>query len=207
MEHVEAHESHAVERYLLNEMTEDERDVFENHTFDCSACAEDLMDGARLMDSGRAVALETAKVVSIESRRRTLTTWAPLAAAAILVIALSPILIPRRSAPSIYVLDAPQLLAAGESRSTQTVTKLRAGQRNLLVVDVPQEPAFPRYEIVIRDAAGKTRITQPASAEQTKESLNLLLDPLPSGSYVLAIDGVHDDGKRTAVDSHRVQVQ
>ncbi len=42
MEHDMAVETKASERYLLNEMSEEERLAFEAHYFECEACAEDV---------------------------------------------------------------------------------------------------------------------------------------------------------------------
>ena len=41
MEHVEAVDTLAIERYLLEEMTQQERESFEEHFFSCAECAED----------------------------------------------------------------------------------------------------------------------------------------------------------------------
>ena len=45
MNHSEAVEQMASERYLLNELTPDARDAFEEHVFDCPECALDLRAG------------------------------------------------------------------------------------------------------------------------------------------------------------------
>ena len=46
MNHTEALEQMAAERYLLNELSTDARDAFEEHFFDCPDCALDLRAGA-----------------------------------------------------------------------------------------------------------------------------------------------------------------
>src|SRR5436305_15330434 len=48
MEHSEATDTMAAERYLLGEMTPEDRDAFEEHFFDCSDCAADVRDGAMI---------------------------------------------------------------------------------------------------------------------------------------------------------------
>jgi hypothetical protein len=42
MEHEVASKSQAVERYLLGEMAQDERDAFEEHYFTCAECADEV---------------------------------------------------------------------------------------------------------------------------------------------------------------------
>lgn len=93
MDHQQALATHAVERYLLNELDGVDRDAFEDHYFTCPACAEDVKAGAQMRDGVRAGLLDTvaatrpAKVVPIESRRRSMTaTFIPWAVAASLAL-------------------------------------------------------------------------------------------------------------------------
>ena len=58
MRHKDAIRDNAVERYLLGEMTEDQRAIFEEHYFDCPVCAVDVTDGTRMMMAGQLVATE-----------------------------------------------------------------------------------------------------------------------------------------------------
>lgn len=51
MDHRQAIETLASERYLLDEMTEAERERFEEHYFACSECADDVRAGALMRDS------------------------------------------------------------------------------------------------------------------------------------------------------------
>ena len=43
----------AAERYLLDELTLEERDAFETHLFDCPECALDLRAGAAFVDEAK----------------------------------------------------------------------------------------------------------------------------------------------------------
>ena len=49
MDHGEALQMMAAERYLLDELTPEERDAFELHMFGCHECALDLRAGAAFM--------------------------------------------------------------------------------------------------------------------------------------------------------------
>jgi hypothetical protein len=53
MEHDRAVETQAVERYLLGEMTPDEREEFEEHYFACAECARDVRAAARFRANAR----------------------------------------------------------------------------------------------------------------------------------------------------------
>ena len=42
MDHIEAVNNQAVERYLLGQMPDAEIDAFEKHFFECGSCAEEV---------------------------------------------------------------------------------------------------------------------------------------------------------------------
>jgi anti-sigma factor RsiW len=100
MEHVEAVDTLAIERYLLEEMTPEERESFEEHFFTCAECAEDaraavkMADGARrglARDTGGATAADPGVVVPFRPapvRWRT-SVALPWAAAALLAVGLA----------------------------------------------------------------------------------------------------------------------
>jgi hypothetical protein len=48
MDHKVASQTHAVERYLLDEMPSSERDAFEEHYFECTECAEEVRSASAL---------------------------------------------------------------------------------------------------------------------------------------------------------------
>ena len=93
MDHQQAIATHAAERYLLNELGDADRDAFEEHYFTCATCAEDVKTGALMREGVRAGLIDTAadtrsaKVVPIESRRRSMTAvFVPWAVAASLAL-------------------------------------------------------------------------------------------------------------------------
>jgi len=53
MDHSEAVEQMAAERYLLDELTPDAREAFEAHLFDCPDCALDLRAGAAFVEEAK----------------------------------------------------------------------------------------------------------------------------------------------------------
>jgi hypothetical protein len=69
MTHEQAIGALAAERYLLEEMTETERDDFEAHYFSCAACADDVRLGAVLREGVRSTPSERSaaagRVVSV----------------------------------------------------------------------------------------------------------------------------------------------
>lgn len=53
MDHSEAQEQMAVERYLLDELSPEEREAFEAHFFDCPECAFDLRAATAFVDEAK----------------------------------------------------------------------------------------------------------------------------------------------------------
>jgi len=53
MAHEEAEKTNAVEGYLLNDLTEDQRSRFEAHYFECQTCAEAIFAGQSLLEGIR----------------------------------------------------------------------------------------------------------------------------------------------------------
>ena len=64
MGHEEANRIEAAERYLLGELSDAERDQFEEHFFGCQACAEDVRTGAIFEANARAVLAEQPRQAS-----------------------------------------------------------------------------------------------------------------------------------------------
>ena len=67
MQHTEADQNLAVERYLLGEMTTSEMEQFEEHLFLCPECAESVKTGATFVENARAVFKEPAPQAARES--------------------------------------------------------------------------------------------------------------------------------------------
>src|SRR5919112_1944127 len=54
MKHEDAVETMAAERYILGELPEGERDIFEAHFFECTDCASDIRVLSQLKEGTRA---------------------------------------------------------------------------------------------------------------------------------------------------------
>lgn len=91
MNHQQALETMAAERYLLREMTAEERRLFEEHYLECAECLEAVTFGTDFLEAGAEVAREkSARAASpLPSwRERLLATWlrpAPALAFALLL--------------------------------------------------------------------------------------------------------------------------
>jgi hypothetical protein len=222
MEHDEAIQTNAAERYLLGEVTAAEADSFEEHYFDCRVCAEDMREGARLLESGRDIVRDEresgeAVVVPFDSHPKRRPMWLPIAIAAVLALGIAlPSLLDRarrsESNETATVRSERPLtfFLRGISRGTggENLVVLGAHKDLQLNVDVAPPPTpYPRYDLTVRDARGKTIANKSVAAEETEEPVPLLLRELPAGSYEVVIEGVPVDGNRSKITALSFQVR
>jgi hypothetical protein len=86
MDHQEATDTLAAERYLLGEMEGAERDAFEAHFFDCAYCADDVRDAALMKDGVRTGLMNGKRRTSVRQMGWRPAIAIPWAAAATLAI-------------------------------------------------------------------------------------------------------------------------
>jgi hypothetical protein len=179
MNHVEAVKTLAIERYLLEEMTQEEREAFEEHFFSCTECGEDARHAATMRDgvrSGLAAegAGERGRVLPM---RPAAAGWRssvalPWAAAALLAIGLGyqtvagPLLSSRRQLDS-FALTPSTLRPA--SRGQEAVVSPGPGAIVTLAVDLggAQFDGDIRYELASADgkaiASGQAPLPSPGA--------------------------------------------
>lgn len=204
MEHSEATEIMAAARYLLGEMNDDEKNAFEEHFFGCGLCAEEVKDGAALIDTLRAERHRHSPAV----HARSAASWW-LAAAAVVVIAFlgyQNLALRRDSSPR--VLPSYSLLTIGTRGAGETVIE-HGAQPFALYVDVPPNPPYPQYEIDIRNESGRSAAVFPVSAEQARETVVLYVPGgrLKPGRYTLSINGIPSQGNRVQISSSVLDVR
>lgn len=210
MSHTEAMESNAVERYLLGEMNDDQRQTFEDHYFDCRLCAADVTDGMLFMSAGRGVAREAENNVRKFAPRA--TRWFPqAAAAAVLAVSLlgngylALVKVPRmaeaaRESEAIVRKSEvmplrEQQIRISQIRGPEAPEQIRPGTR--ISVDIPPREDAVSYVLEVRDRDGKLRGTEvPATRKQAKEPFSMWIGSLPADRYELVIRGVRKDGNR-----------
>jgi hypothetical protein len=201
MEHSEAIDTKAAERYVLGEMTPEERDRFEEHFFDCSDCAQSVRD-----DVSIAAGIRTARPEEAAAPRT--MWWAAAVAAALIAIVgyQNFVTIPRlrgAAAPAARLAHPVSLLMA-ESRGGSIAPVIVTPDEDVpLFFDVPPETPYPTYEAEVRDAAGKVRATIPISAQDARETVTMLIrgGVLASGDYEVVVSGV-DVAKRKVPLAH-----
>lgn len=216
MEHLEAIEMKAAERYVLGDLPGDLREQYEEHFFGCVECAEELKLAAAFVENTRA-ALETeamatpARLPVAAAQRPASSGWfaaflrpsfaLPVFAALLLLAAYqSFLIIPRLKETSARSLAAaaPQALASfslltANSRGAEPVTiSVAAGQPFSLYFDIPPDGHYSSYVCEFQNAAGAPEFSLNISAEQAQNAVQLLIPSasLGTGNHVLVVRGL-----------------
>ncbi len=201
MSHEQAVRSQAAERYVLGELTQEEREAFEGHYFDCSACFDQVKLGAQFLH-------HAGEVLDREPEKGWLATMlgdfrrpAAAFAAAMLVCAIG-MGIYQQSV--IAGLKGPRIEArymlTGEVKGGPAKVVSVSRQAGLsLRVEFLRKPEFTSYQAQIVTEAGKVKTSLPVPASATDDSVTITLpaSALVAGKYSLVIYGLTQDGART----------
>jgi hypothetical protein len=214
MEHTEAIETNASDRYALGQLSAAEADAFEEHYFDCADCAEDVRLGMTIMEGGRRLVREAeepveaplAPVVPIDSRPRW-GKWIPAAAAAALMaipINIALLMRMQSAAPQVVQVAAPP----DPAKALVTAQFLELAPRGVsplitadtMYFNVDTEPRYENYEVQVLDTAGKV-VSKEQYPSKVVEEQPLSVDTrvLRPGNYQLVIFGTEPAGQSTRI--------
>ncbi len=188
---------------MLDQMTEAERETFEEHYFNCRICVENVK-AIDLMS--RAIQPQPIRQPVRKWRPMTVAPWA-IAAGLAGALTLQPILM--HMAPVAQVAEVPYAAPAPlttESRGVAAVTKLPAGRNIILYLEITHDPQYTQYRWDLRADKAKSLASGTVAPEKTNAPIPLLLRPLPAGSYELVIEGVRKDGNRSPIIIHPLVV-
>ncbi len=226
MDHTEVMQKMITERYLLNELTPEAREAFEEHLFDCPECVIDLRAGAAFIDEAKSqlpklAGVLTAQVIAFPRKPEPKQAWRrgwlrpAFAASAFVTLLLVvgyqnlvsyPAL--RTAASQPRIIPWTPLHGAMRGNANQPIT---ADHRNgvALPVDLPPQPsmgAFASYSFDLYDPQGKPVWSGVASASDAGEDQRLSLvipgSMLRDGTYTVAVSAVTVHGERTAIDRY-----
>lgn len=206
MDHQQALKLRAAERYILHELTPDERDDFEEHYFTCPECADEIRSVFTLADNTKSVFRDEARAVKPPASSWASPQWlqwlqwlrpalaVPVAAALLLGITLyqSMFVIPRLERDLAGANQAqviPTVVARAATRGEDPAVEISPGDRFVqLTLDVNVTGTDSAYTCEIYDEAGGLRFSVP-SAVPSKGSLHLLLPAsgLKPGRYTIRV--------------------
>jgi hypothetical protein len=230
MNHSEAMEQMAAERYLLDELTPEAREEFEEHVFDCPECALDLRSGTVFVTEAKAQlagmqAMTSAKAKTAQATGKQ-SFWAALwrpafaapAFAALLLVVLYqnfvtlPALRDAATQPHLVPLAPLHGTARGGSHLSITADRKHGVALPVYLAAEPGMVPAASYAFELRDLQGKTAWTGaiPAPAQGTAEdepySLVIPGKTLQTGAYSLTVTSVSAQGERTPVEQYTFDI-
>jgi len=204
MNHQEALETQAVERYQLGELAPAERDGFEQHYFSCPECAAAVHEAAIFAANARAVFAEEASRRPAPAPRRgwswgwrnPVFVFAVAAGALIFVVSFEELAripglkqeLARVSAPRAYPSFVLKSVARGDDQPLEVPKSAPFAGFSL---DLPPGASYAAFECEIRTESGAF-FTVPAPAPASPGALLNLLIPtrlLEPGRYTLTLRG------------------
>ena len=235
MNHAEAVQQMATEKYMLGELSPELRDAFEEHFFDCPECAMDVRAAAVFIDVAKEHLPELTGPLAIPASERQPVTgvqekkqrwWSsllrpalamPVFAALIAIVGYqNAVTLPAlRSAANEMQLALTVYLHSG-TRGASAPIDVDAKHGIVLTVDRPQQAGFVSFEFALIDPEGRqvTSLTAPAENQtaggQTSEGTLSLAIPgarLGNGAYTFAISGVTSVGSRSEIERHSLDIR
>ena len=202
MDHETAIRIQAAERYVLEEFPPEERAAFEEHFFECPACAEEVRSATIFAANAKAVlrderAREQAKLERAAERPGRRFAWLLAASAALNVALVAGLGLEwmqfRRAAEGIEPQFYSTFVVTAGSRGSQPAAVLPAGIRFFGVrFDLTPGEQFESFEYRILDAKRSVRSAGTLAAPFSGSSelqLAIPVVPLEAGEYTLVLAG------------------
>jgi len=222
MDHQEALQKNATERYLLNELDPELRDQFEEHMFGCQECALDVRAAATFVEQSRAILGEppvpavAAKPVRAEAKPGRLAWLRPAFAVPALALLLAVIgyqnlvTYPQLSQSANEPRVGPWVSVNVSTRGTETKqVKAHPGEGFGVLLNLPPEDGFASYAVDLYNPAGKLEWSGPISSAPADEARQIYIpgrDRLP-GTYVLAVRGITPAGESKELSRQSIDLQ
>jgi hypothetical protein len=222
MDHDEAVRLQAAEKYLLGELPKEQHAAYEEHYFDCSACAEEIKATAAFMESSRQVVrgeapqiIDEKRLVPVDSKAERWFGWlqpafaVPVLAALLLFIGYqNGVTIPQlkgsSSSQAGEIISSSFHLAGSIRGGDEAGTKLqvRPGESFLLNFDFTPARTFSEYSWQLLDQAGRAvkHGTIGGDKKYQAVSLPVIGGVENAGKYNLVFFGGADGNGQTADD-------
>jgi len=198
MDHNGAIRLQAAVKYVLGELSQAQRDEYEEHYFDCAECAVDIRVLANFADNAREVLRQEKSInlaVAPGTARPAWLRWlqpavaVPALAALLLIIAYQNVVtIPQarntssRAVAEVYgqsfLLQPSDTRGGNETAVNKVQLEVRPNEGFLLQLDFIPSASFPAYLCQLQDASGRVLQQLTVPAEKAKKELHL---PVPAG--------------------------
>jgi hypothetical protein len=229
MDHNEAVRLEAAEKYLLGELPKEQHAAFEEHYFDCSACAEEMKATIAFIESARRVtredasqAIEEKRLAPVLPKKRGWFAWlrpafaVPVLAALLLFVGYqNGVTIPRLKDSSSSqmgqaISSAFQLRGSvrggSEGDDATNKVRVRSGEGFALSFDFTPSGTFSEYTWQLLNQAGQAVQSGHISGDKKYQtvSLNLAGGVESAGKYNLVFFGSAEGNGQSA---NRIEVQ
>jgi hypothetical protein len=226
MDHNEAVRLQAVEKYVLGKLPKEQHAEYEEHYFDCSACAEEIKATIAFMESARQVvreeALEPVGAKRLAPAAPTQGGWFAwlrpaftvpiLAALLLLIVYQNGVTIPRLKDSSSsqmgpIISSSFQLRGSvrggNESGDAANKVRVRSGESFALNFDFTPTGTFSEYDWQLRDQAGRAVKSGNISGDKRYQtvSLNMAGGVESAGKYNLVFFASADGAGPTTNES------
>jgi hypothetical protein len=217
MDHAQAIQTQAAEKYLLGELSAAEQDEFAEHFFDCEECAKDVRLTALFMDTAKRVMATDLGDKPQLTVKRSSSGWQPAwyavaAAVALLAVILyqNVVTIPKlRSFAAPQALEYFSIVGMGSRGSGQTAVSPSHERPFILLADIPSHENIDQYRCEIMNADGKTVLSIDVPEALARKTVPLLIpaSTLPPGTYSFAISGrTKEDPGFTQLEKYPLQI-
>jgi len=228
MDHSEAIRLMAAEKYLLGELTNESRDQFEEHFFECQECAQDVRAGAAFVEHSKVVLAGSPQpvpqVVPARQPGEQPSSWlawlrpafaVPVMALLLAVVGYQNLVTYPKLKGEMALVTRPQLLASASLIDANTrganriLVSARQGEPFLLFVDIPAEARFSSYTAELDGPTGKSEWSLTIPADAAKDTVNLRVPPgnYPPGTYTVVVRGVGADASMSEVGRYPFELQ
>ncbi len=202
MNHQGALQEMSVEKYLLGELSGGARELFEEHLFECPACAADLKAGLQMFEGLRSAAVP----IPAQKPLRQTQSWlrffspvwvAPALAACLLTIAYQAAVVVPRMRTDLARANMPAVLPGlsltGVTRgSDEPKVSAPRGGSFLLNLDIPPVGDYSSYNCLLYSEDGTLLWRVAISPEQARETVQIRVpvSAATPGQNVLKVQGI-----------------
>jgi hypothetical protein len=229
MDHDEVVRQNMTERYLLNELDPEARDVFEEHYFDCPDCAADVHAGALFVEQSKIVLRaemqneahnNDGKKIRSESTHPVRSGWfgwlRPAFVVPVLALLLAVIAYQDRANRLLHeAAGSPQVVAAvvvnlGVRGGEPVPIPAHAGQAFGLTLNLPPDSHFSSYKLDLYSPQGKLEWSRTIAATGS-DTLSLYIPATVQDSdhnlVTLAVHGLIADGKSEDLGRYPIELE
>ena len=199
MDHAQAIQTQAAEKYLLGEFSATQQEEFAEHFFDCDECAKDVRLTALFMDTAkRVMAADLGDKPNLTVKKSSSgwhSAWYAVAASiALLAVILyqNVVTIPKlRSFAAPQALEYFSIAGMGSRGTAQTVVTPSHERPFILLADIPSHENIDQYRCEILNGDGKTVLSIDVTEALARKTVPLLIpaSTLSRGTYSFAISG------------------